>query len=180
MEEIIGIVPSLNKLPKRIECYDISNISGKEAVGSMVVAIEGKIDKKEYRRFKIKFKETPDDFGMMYEVLSRRLSRESKERKSGKKNIIQSWGTPDLLIVDGGKPQVSAAYQVMQDLQINIPFVGIAKKFEILVIKQGEDFEEKKVDKSNPGMKLLINLRDESHRFAQAYHHLLRQKSLKI
>lgn len=180
MEEVIGIVPSLNKLPKRIECYDISNISGKEAVGSMVVATEGKLDKKEYRRFKIKFKETPDDFGMMYEVLSRRLSRESKKKKSGKKNIIQSWGTPDLIVVDGGKPQVSAAYQVMQDLQINIPFVGIAKKYETLVIKEGDDFEEKKVDKSNPGMKLLINLRDESHRFAQAYHHLLRQKSLRV
>jgi len=178
LEEIVGIIPNLNKIPTRIECYDISNISGKEAVGSMVVATDGKIDKKEYKRFRIKFKETPDDFGMMYEVLSRRLKREEKKKSAVKKQI--SWGTPDLLVVDGGKPQVSAVYQTMQDLKINIPFVGIAKKHETLVFKQGEDFEEKKVDKSNPGMKLLINLRDESHRFAQKYHHLLRQKSLRV
>lgn len=68
----------------------------------------------------------------------------------------------------------------MQDLCLNIPFVGIAKKYETLVIKQGDDFEEKKVDKSNLGMKLLVTLRNESHRFAQVYHHLLRQKSLRV
>ncbi|MFZ2664239.1 MAG: UvrB/UvrC motif-containing protein, partial [Patescibacteria group bacterium] len=180
MEEIIGIVPLLNNKPKRIECYDISNLSGKEAVGSMVVATNGKIDKKEYRRFKIKFKDTPDDYGMMYEVLSRRLSRESKNKKISKSNKLQSWGVPDLIVVDGGRPQVSAAYQVMQDLQINIPLVGIAKKYETLVSKQGDDFDERRVDKSNLGMRLLITLRDESHRFAQRYHHLLRQKSLRV
>lgn len=177
MEEVAGIVPVLNDIPKRIECFDISNISGKEAVGSMVVSTNGKIDKKEYKRFKIKFKEKPDDFGMMYEVLFRRLSREITNKKSNKS---QSWGVPNLIVVDGGKPQVSVAHQVMQDLQLSVPVVGLAKRYETLVFKQGNDFDEKVIDKSNLGMKLLINLRDESHRFAQKYHHLLRQKSLRV
>lgn len=171
LQEIMEFLPFLKNLPKRIECYDISNISGKEAVGSMVVAIDGRIEKSEYRRFRIKFKQTPDDFGMMYEVLSRRLSRE----KVGKDE--KSWGVPDLIIVDGGRPQVSAGDQVLKDLNLGIPLVGLAKKFEALVYKDGSEFIEKQFPKDSFGMKLVINLRDESHRFAQSYHHLLRKKS---
>jgi len=172
LEEIKDFLPFLKNLPRRIECYDISNISGKEAVGSMVVSINGSIDKSEYKRFKIKFKKTPDDFGMMYEVLYRRLKRELPG------SDMKSWGVPDLIVVDGGKPQVSSASDVLRDLEILVPVVGIAKKYETLVYKEGKDFIEKTFPKDSLGMKLIIKLRDESHRFAQSYHHLLRKKSL--
>ena len=183
LEEIVRLLPFLGwnfaqkKEPKRIECFDISNISGKEAVGSMVVAVDGKITKKEYRRFRIKFKNKPDDFGMMYEVLYRRLKREVRNER--KKNQA-TWGVPDLIIVDGGRPQVSAALEVMKDLYFDVPVVGLAKKFEHLVYFDGAEFKEVGWPKSNLGMKLLITLRDESHRFAQSYHHLLRKKSLGV
>lgn len=172
LEEIKDFLPFLKNLPRRIECYDISNISGKEAVGSMVVSINGSIDKSEYKRFKIKVKKTPDDFGMMYEVLYRRLKRELPG------SDVKSWGLPDLIVVDGGKPQVSSASDVLKDLGIFVPVVGIAKKFETLVYKEGEEFYEKRFPNDSLGMKLIIRLRDESHRFAQSYHHLLRKKSL--
>ncbi len=172
LEEIKDFLPVLKNLPRRIECYDISNISGKEAVGSMVVSINGTIDKSEYKRFRIKFKKTPDDFGMMYEVLYRRLKRELPG------SDVKSWGLPDLIVVDGGKPQVSSASDVLRDLEILVPVVGIAKKYETLVYKEGKDFIEKTFPKDSLGMKLIIKLRDESHRFAQSYHHLLRKKSL--
>jgi len=172
LEEIKDFLPVLKNLPRRIECYDISNISGKEAVGSMVVSINGTIDKSEYKRFRIKFKKTPDDFGMMYEVLYRRLKRELPG------SDMKSWGVPDLIVVDGGKPQVSSASDVLRDLEILVPVVGIAKKYETLVYKEGKDFIEKTFPKDSLGMKLIIKLRDESHRFAQSYHHLLRKRSL--
>lgn len=172
LEEIKDFLPVLKNLPRRIECYDISNISGKEAVGSMVVSINGTIDKSEYKRFRIKFKKTPDDFGMLYEVLYRRLKRELPG------SDMKSWGVPDLIVVDGGKPQVSSASDVLRDLEILVPVVGIAKKYETLVYKEGKDFIEKTFPKDSLGMKLIIKLRDESHRFAQSYHHLLRKKSL--
>jgi len=179
--DIRDFLPNLEVPPKRIECYDISNISGKEAVGSMVVSIDGRISKSEYKRFKIKLEQVlrgskgkQDDFGMIYEVLYRRLRRESE--KSSYKG--KSWGKPDLIIVDGGKPQVSAALEVMKDLEIDIPVVGIAKKFEKLVYKETNgNFMEISVSKDTFGMKLIIGLRDESHRFAQSYHHLLRKRS---
>ena len=172
LEEIKDFLPVLKNLPRRIECYDISNISGKEAVGSMVVSINGTIDKSEYKRFRIKFKKTPDDFGMLYEVLYRRLKRELPG------SDMKSWGVPDLIVVDGGKPQVSSASDVLRDLEILVPVVGIAKKYETLVYKEGKDFIEKTFPKDSLGMKLIIKLRDESHRFAQSYHHLLRKRSL--
>ena len=189
MEEIKSFIPDLKKIPERIECYDISNISGKEAVGSMVTAINGAIEKSEYKRFKIKrdvlnrrderkgikegkVLEQPDDYGMMYEVLFRRLRRELKEDK----NKTKSWGIPDLIIVDGGKPQVSAACEVIKELGIDVTVIGLAKKYETIVLKKDEDFIEKQIQKDNLGMKLIISLRDEAHRFAQSYHHLLRKK----
>lgn len=160
-------------IPKRIECYDVSNLSGKEAVSSMVVASNGKIDKRQYRRFKIKFKDTPDDFGMMSETLSRRF-------KTPKNSKVKSWPGPDLVILDGGVPQVSACGDVMKDLGIQIPFVGIAKKQETLVTKQKDGFKNISIPKDNEGLKLIIHLRDEAHRFAKKYHSLLRRKSLGV
>jgi len=161
-------LPLLIKLPERIECFDIANISGKQAVGSMVVATEGKIDKDEYRRFKVTFKETPDDVDMMYDVLYRRFNR--------------NWQFPDLLVVDGGKPQVGAAMRVLEDANVSCAVIGLAKKFETIVYfdRGQKEYREIVLEKSNPGLKLLIRLRDEAHRFAQSYHHLLRLKSLEV
>ncbi len=173
MKNLQQIIPTLTKLPIRIECYDISNISGKEAVGSMVVAENGLINKKEYKRFRIKYKTTPDDFHMMQEVLSRRLSHHSKIAEDGK-----SWRDPDLLVIDGGKGQVSAVLDAISATSLNIPVIGLAKKYETIVFKDGLEFREILVDKSNPGLSLLIRIRDEAHRFAQAYHHKLRTKLL--
>jgi excinuclease ABC subunit C len=172
IEDVKSMLPFLKKIPARMECYDISNISGKEAVGSIVVAINGKIDKGEYRKFRIKFKQKPDDFAMIYEVLYRRLKRETK------KDEKKSWGMPDLVIVDGGKPQVTAGESAVKDLDLTIPVIGLAKKYETIVYMEDGVFKEKNFPKNSLGMRLIINLRNEAHRFAQSYHHLLREKSL--
>ena len=163
--EIKNLLPFLLVLPRRIECYDISNISGKDSVGSMVVAIDGKITNSEYKKFKIRLKDTPDDFEMMREVLRRRLKR-------------TEWGMPDLIVVDGGKGQVGAVDGVLKELNINVPLIGLAKRFETIVIKNENNFTEIRIAKDNPGMALLIALRDESHRFAQKYHHQLRLRKI--
>ena len=172
LEEIRNAL-NLSTVPKRIECYDVSNISGKEATSSMVVASLGRLDKEQYRRFRIRFKDTPDDFGMIYETLSRRF----KTPKNGK---TSDWPKPDLVVLDGGAPQVSACESVMKDFNLEIPFVGIAKKQETLVINQGSGFKNIYLPKDNEGLKLIIHLRDEAHRFAKKYHSLLRRKSLGV
>jgi excinuclease ABC subunit C len=171
LEELKNHLPVLTQIPTRIECYDISNISGRDAVGSMVVAINGRMENSEYRKFKIKFKKTPDDYDMMKEVISRRVKREASKNK----NILK-WGTPDLIVVDGGKGQVTAAYESVDEYDLKIPVIGIAKKYETLIFKQGDDFVERKLTKENKGLLLIIKLRNEAHRFAQRYHHHLRMK----
>ncbi|HSX39609.1 MAG TPA: excinuclease ABC subunit UvrC [Candidatus Saccharimonadales bacterium] len=167
LDELVKNIPELKELPRRIECYDISNISGKEAVGSMVVATDGRIDKHEYRKFRIKLKAEPDDFGMLREVLTRRLTHEG-------------WPMPDLLVIDGGKGQVSAIKEVLDKLGLEIPLIGLAKRFETIVYYNGSEFVEVNLEKDNEGLKLLQRLRDEAHRFAQKYHHQLRLKKLTI
>jgi excinuclease ABC subunit C len=171
MKSLQETLPILKALPQRIECYDISNISGKEAVGSLVVAENGQINKKEYKRFKIKYKSTPDDFEMLHEVLTRRMSHHSK--LAGQKI---PWPDPDLLVIDGGKGQVSAVLDVINKTSLNVPVIGLAKKYETIVYWHEGAFVELVLDKSNPGLTLLIRLRDEAHRFAQDYHHKLRAK----
>ncbi|MEK7138131.1 MAG: excinuclease ABC subunit UvrC [Patescibacteria group bacterium] len=143
----------------RIEGYDISNISGTSAVGSMVVFVNRKPDKNEYRKFKIKTVKGPDDTGMLREVLSRRF--EHKE-----------WPFPNLILIDGGAGQVNAAKFVLAEYKIKIPVFGIAKGPErkrndiIGILPKG-------VNK-----KTLIQVRDEAHRFAVSYHRKLRSKNL--
>lgn len=146
----------------RIECYDISNISGTNATGSMVVLTEGETDKSEYRKFKIRFTPTnkPNDFAMMKEVLRRRF-------KHGE------WQTPNLIIVDGGKGQISASHEVLQELQKHIPLVGLAKREETIITS---DFEEISLPKDTPALQLVIRIRNEAHRFAIAYHRKLRSR----
>ncbi len=158
----------LSKLPERIEGYDISNIQGKNAVGSMVVLTQGEIDKSQYRKFKIHISGKPNDVGMHKEMMSRRLKHEE-------------WQLPDLIIVDGGRGQARAAQFEIRNLffrrkfekQLEIPLFGLAKKREWLYPPEGEVV---KLSSKSPSLKLLQKLRDESHRFAVSYHRKLRDK----
>lgn len=148
----------------RIECYDVSNTSLKDATASMVVFEQGLANKKEYRRFKIKDKTLQSDFDMMYEVLHRRFN--------------QKWPKPDLLVVDGGKPQVRIARKVLHELGIQIPFIGIAKRPDRIVFAT-ENYPNIRPIKTNLGFQLIQAIRDESHRFAKKYHTYLRNKRIK-
>ncbi len=156
---------------RRIECYDISNISGKHATGSMVVFTNGDVDKSQYRRFKILFKHTPDDFEMHREVARRRAKRDD-------------WEKPNLMVIDGGKGQVSSVLQAHAETNFKVPVIGLAKKEETIVIPiktgLGLDFLEVKLPSSTPGINLLRRIRDEAHRFAITYHRLLRKRALNI
>jgi excinuclease ABC subunit C len=174
LEQITEKVPLLKKKPERIECYDISNLSGKEAVGSMVVALGGQLEKSEYKKFRIKFKNEPDDYEMMREILLRRFRRFKRGYKK------DNWGKPDLVVLDGGKGQVSVGNQVMKEYKLNIPVVGLAKKREELVYRLGDQYQLLRLPQDEEGTKLLMNLRDEAHRFAQNYHHHLRLKKITV
>lgn len=174
LDELVKHVSVLNEFPSRIECYDISNISGKEGVGSMVAALDGRIVNSEYKRFRIKFKDKPDDFEMIREVLRRRFAREKSDSDN-------KWPRPDLVVIDGGKGQVSAALDVLEELNIEIAVIGLAKRFETIVYCERENsrvFKEVTLERTNEGLKLLQRLRDEAHRFAQKYHHQLRLRKL--
>lgn len=156
----------LEKL-SRIECYDISNFQGSSATGSMTVFVDGSATKSEYRKFKIKKVKQINDFAMHQEVLGRRL-----------KHI--EWNYPQLIIIDGGKGQVSSAMQVLAHLNIHIPVIGLAKKFETIIIPEKEAgrfvFREVRVPLSTPALNLMRRIRDEAHRFAITYHRVLRSK----
>jgi len=153
-------VPNLS----RIECYDISNTSGVNATGSMVVFTNGEKDSASYRRFRIKkdYHSRPNDFAMLQEVLERRLKR-------------NDWPKPSLIIVDGGKGQVSSAKKIMHNLSLNIPLLGLAKREEIII---RSDLQEIKLPKNSQALQLIMRLRDEAHRFAIAYHKKLRFKAI--
>lgn len=167
---LLKYFPSI-KFLKRIECFDISNIQGKNATGSMVVFKNGEMDKSQYRRFKIRTKNTPDDYRMMIEVLQRRMRK-------------KEWEMPDLIVIDGGKGQVSAALCALDTNRKLIPLIGLAKREEIIIIPLIDDrtkqvsFVEVKLPLSSPGVNLLRRIRDEAHRFALSYHRLLRKKYL--
>lgn len=151
---------SLSKLPRRIECYDISNLSGKWATGSMVVFLNGISEKSEYRRFRIRFKNTPDDFEMIREVLTRRFKN--------------NWPQPNLIIIDGGKGQLSSALGILNKYQNKIPIISLAKKLEeIYVPTQPKPLS---LPKESPARQLIQSTRDEAHRFAIDYHRLLRSR----
>jgi len=148
--------------PLRLEGYDVSNISGTSAVGSMVVFAGDEPVKSEYRKFKIKTISGPDDVGMMKEVIRRRFSRIPPQG---------SWLLPDLILVDGGKPQVNAAKGILDESGVKIPVIGIAKGPE----RKKNEFVGR-VPKE-VGEKTLIKLRDEAHRFAISYHKNIRSKN---
>lgn len=159
----------LPTIPYRLECYDISNISGTNNVSSMVVFENGLPAKREYRKFKIKTVEGADDFKSMEETLRRRLQRLKVKDANFSK-------TPDLLVIDGGLGQLSSAEKTLKSMGFNIPIVAIAKKQEELFISGSR--EKIQLDERSNARKLLQRIRDEAHRFAINYHRLLRGKSM--
>lgn len=158
----------LPNLPRRIEAFDISNISGTNPVASLVTFINGKPAKSEYRHFKIRIKSTPDDFAMMAEAVERRYSRLLREKKE----------LPDLIMVDGGKGQLSAAVNVLQKLELkNQPIIALAKRLDEVFLPG--DPNPQNIAKTSSALRLLQQIRDESHRFAIEFHRKLRRKSAK-
>ena len=164
----------LKKRPRKMECYDISNISGVLSVASMVVFWEGKPDKAKYRRFRIKTVEGPNDFASMNEVLTRRFEESKKPNKDDESFSI----LPDLIVIDGGKGQLSSAYNAMLKCGVNVPMIGLAKKEEeVFLPNQSEPIV---LPRSHNSLKMLQRIRDESHRFAITYHRSLRNKTQSI
>ena len=167
----------LEKTPERIECFDISNIQGKNSVGSMVVFYNGQPDKKQYRRFKIKIENKVDDYLMMKEMLTRRYSRLLKNNISSVKDNDMNKYKPDLILIDGGKGHLTAGLQVLLELGLSaFPIASIAKKHEYIYIPYSKE-PINISPKSSEGI-LLQNIRDEAHRFAIQYHRKLRSKEL--
>jgi excinuclease ABC subunit C len=157
----------LPTLPVVIECFDNSNLQGTTPVASMVRFVDGKPDKKGYRHFNIKTVEGPDDFASMKEIVGRRYKR----------LIEEALPLPDLIIVDGGKGQLSSACEALKELNLYgaIPIAGIAKKLE--EIYYPEDPFPLHMNKKSPGLMLLQQIRDEAHRFAITFHRQKRSKT---
>jgi excinuclease ABC subunit C len=161
LNTIIRTVSGQENALSRIECYDISNLMQQEATASMVVATNGILDKAEYKRFKLK--ETGvSDFKMLTEAITRRMTHE--------------WTKPDLIIVDGGSPQVVTIKRILNKLGFEIPLIGIAKRPDRIVVYVKGETKTYKFSLHNEGFKLIQQLRDESHRFAKKYHKFLRGK----
>ena len=204
LEELTSAL-GLGRAPERIECYDMSNIQGTSAVGSMIVFINGRPEPREYRRFRIRSGETPDDFRMMAEVIRRRFSRAARLRAEtgalslaavgadeategltdesdepnqqvGRSSVRDvGWALPDLVIVDGGKGQLSAAYGVLRELKLDeVPIAGLAKRFEELYLPGRP--EPIVLPRNSQGLYLVQRIRDEAHRFAITYHRSLRSR----
>ena len=163
--EELKLVLSLPTLPRRIEGFDNSNIQGSDPVSSMVSFVEGLPCKDEYRRFSIRSVQGADDFATMREVVGRRYRRVVRE----------GLARPDLILIDGGIGQVSAALSVLEELELTIPLVGLAKREEQLVLPGRE--ETVNLPRDNPALKLLQRVRDEAHRFAIGYHRKRRRKN---
>lgn len=151
----------------RIECYDVAHIAGSYTTASMVTFFNGEPDKNYYRHFRVRTQKKPNDVGALKEIISRRVRH------------FNDWGTPDLLVVDGGKGQVKVFYEKLK--HYNIPVVGLAKRHESIVsIKEEEGdlhFTEKRLPRGN-AKNLFQRLRNEAHRFARRYHHHLLKKDL--
>lgn len=157
----------LKSLPRKIECFDISNLQGTDTVASMVVFEEGKPKKSKYRKFIIKSVDGPDDFSSMREVIGRRYLRLLEENEP----------LPDLIMVDGGKGQLSSAVEVLEELGIkNYNIIGLAKRLEEVFLPEKSDPEL--IPKTSSGLKLLQQVRDEAHRFAITFHRTRRSKRI--
>jgi excinuclease ABC subunit C len=165
-----------------MECYDISNTQGTNSVGAMVVFERGAAKKSDYRKFKIKTVEGANDFASLQEVLRRRFRRlvEDSDQRSAVGGRLpgkdDSWArVPDLVIIDGGKGQLSAAQKVLRELGIEgVNLIGLAKQEEEIFIP--DRAESLQLQKSSEALKLLQRIRDEAHRFGITYHRKLRAK----
>jgi excinuclease ABC subunit C len=164
LQRVLG----MKDLPGRMECFDISNIQGTNAVGSNVVFEFGHPAKDQYRKFKIKTKSTPDDFAMMSEMLTRRFARSSSVHGS------KAWPMPDLIIIDGGKGQLSTAQDAMKDAGLKIPMIGLAKRLEEIFLPGRPTAIM--LPQNSIALFLLQRIRDEAHRFAITYHRKLRSR----
>jgi len=185
-QALVGLTDRLNlpSAPRRIEAYDISHMQGSDNVASMVVFTDGVPNRDEYRRFKMKLLGN-NDFAHMREVMRRRFSGKN----------LTDWPKPDLLLIDGGKGQLSSALTVLDELGINIPAIGLAKREEEIIRRRPDatpidrghwedeawvsanvDFEVILLPKDSHVLQLLQRVRDEAHRFAVTYHALLRGK----
>ncbi|MBN1175325.1 excinuclease ABC subunit UvrC [Candidatus Woesearchaeota archaeon] len=158
---------NLEKPVRTIECFDISHLGGTNTVASMVHFKDGKPVKSKYRKFKIQTVEGIDDFRSMNEVITRRYSRLKKEKRE----------YPDLILIDGGSQQVAFAKKALDAIGVNIPMVGLAKKFEEIYFPDKKD--PIRFDKNSNMMKVFINARDETHRFGVTFQRSLRSKELK-
>ncbi len=190
----------LPDVPHRIECYDISNIQGTNSVSSMVVFVEGRSKKSDYRRFKIRYDQGPNDFAMMQETLRRRLrylrADTNAPGEEDPESIVEDTPVdgaaklqaqlqkkerfhhrPDLLLIDGGKGQLSAVVEVLEELDLwGIPVAGLAKEHEWLFVPGNP--EPIVLPPGSPGLHLIMRVRDEAHRFAVTYHRLRRDKAM--
>lgn len=166
---------SLKKLPERIEGYDISNIYGENAVGSMVVFKNGQPEKSEYRRFKIKSVKGIDDVGMLKEVLERRLKHVEAQNFAPVQDRV--WALPDLIIIDGGKGQLNIAQKILDEYKLKIPVISLAKRLEEVYVP-GE-IRARVLKRNSPALHLIQRVRDEAHRFAVSYHRLLRKNKMR-
>ncbi|MBQ5927154.1 MAG: excinuclease ABC subunit C, partial [Clostridia bacterium] len=164
LQEILG----LERYPKRMECYDISNISGVDKVGSMVVFTDGEADRSSYRRFRIKTVEGSNDFASLQEVLKRRLAKLST-------NEEERFPKPDLIVIDGGKGQLSAVKEIFDEVGVTgIELISLAKREEEIFTLKSED--SVKISHRDYALKMLQRLRDEAHRFAITYFRNLHSK----
>ncbi len=172
LEELADAL-GLPAAPVRVECYDISTTQGSDTVGSMVVFVDGKPASSQYRRFRIKTVEGTDDFASHREVLGRRFRRAAVEAEEGTAADAARWRMPDLVLIDGGKGQVSAAKEILDELGLHdLPLAGIAKQREELFLPG--ILEPIVLPGTSPALHLVQRLRDEAHRFAVTYHRSLR------
>jgi excinuclease ABC subunit C len=170
----------LPEAPLRIECFDMSHIQGTDYVGSMVVMTDGLPDKREYRRFKVREVDGNDDFAAMEECVRRRFAAylEERQRSPGDQGRKRFAYPPQLLLVDGGKGQLSRAVKVLEELGLfeDIPVAALAKQFEEVYLPYRED--PVRIPRTSEALYLLQQVRDEAHRFAITYHRQLRGKRM--
>jgi excinuclease ABC subunit C len=165
IQEALQDALTLEELPRRIECFDISHIQGAETVASMVVWEDGAMKKSDYRKFQVKTVTGVDDFASMREVIQRRYKRLQEEKKP----------FPSLILIDGGLGQLHAAYSALEELGITLqPLASIAKREEIIYV-YGQENEPVVLDRRSPVLHLMQKIRDESHRFAVTYHRKRRE-----
>jgi excinuclease ABC subunit C len=167
---------ALTEPPLRIECYDISTIQGRDTVGSMVVFEDGLPKKNDYRRFKVRTLDGQDDFAAMEEVLRRRFTAYVIDRDLPVAERGKFAYPPSLIVIDGGAGQLGRAVKVLDELGLDIPAVGLAKRLEEVYFPGGG--EPLVIPRGEEALYLLQRVRDEAHRFAVTYHRRLRGKRM--